>query len=240
MISFTFTKSRNLAVAVGMTALAACATPPPPPPPPPPPVATPARPVPPGASANMFIPPVGIDGLRQTVNSHVSEAQRIWNFRSAYNVAALNCLQPQHANILEGYKAFLTGHKRDLTRINNTVENEWRQSQGKDFARARDTYSTQVYNYWALPPVLPQFCDAMTQIVQQETMMPSSSLDAFANSGMAKLEGVFNEFYSAFERYRVDVAAWDAQYGAAFGYTQLQYTNATYTAPVIPAAPAPQ
>ena len=185
----------------------------------------------------MFIPPVGMNGLRQTVNSNVSAAQRIWNFRSAYNVAALNCLKPQHVSILTGYKSFLEVHKRDLTRINNTVEGEWRKAQGAGSARARDTYSTQVYNYWALPPVQSQFCDAMVQIVQQETLTPAGSLDTFAEGGLIKLEGVFNEFYRAFEQYRVDVAAWDARYGATYGYTQPQYTNATYSAPTIPAAP---
>ena len=241
MISFTFTKPRNIAAATGLAVLAACASPPPPPPPPPPPVAVPSRPLPPGgAAANTFIPPVGVDGLRHTVNSHVSAAQRIWNFRSAYNVAALNCLQPQHAGILDGYKSFLTVHKRDLTRINNTVEGEWRKAEGKGYMRARDTYTTQVYNYWALPPVLPQFCDAMTQIVQQEALTPSPSVDVFAENGLAKLEGVFNEFYRSFEQYRVDVAAWDARYGPTYGYSQVQYTNATYAAPSGYAAPSAQ
>lgn len=188
----------------------------------------------------MFIPPVGVDGLRHTVNTSVSSAQRIWNFRSAYNVAALNCLQPQHAGILTGYKSFLEVHKRDLSRINTTVEGEWRKAQGASSARARDTYSTQVYNYWALPPVQSQFCDAMMQIVQQEMLTPAGSLDLFADAGMTKIEGVFNEFYRSFEQYRVDVAAWDAKYGATYGYSQLQYTNATYSAPMIPAAPVTQ
>lgn len=240
MISFSFTKSRNILVAAGMAALAACGAPPPPAPPPspPPPPPIPSRPMPPGgAAANMFIPPVGMDGSRQTVNANVSSAQRIWNFRSAYNVAALNCLQSQHANILEGYKSFLNTYQRDLTRINNTVESEWRKTGGKDYARARDTYSTQVYNYWALPPVLPQFCDAMSQISQQNALTPAGSLDLFANNGMTRLEGLFNDFYRAFEQYRVDVAAWDAQYGATYGATQPQYTNATYNGPAIAVPP---
>ncbi len=241
MISFSFVLPRNVAVAAAVAALAACASPPPPAPPPPPPVAPPARPLPPGgAAANMFIPPVGLNGLRQTVNANVSSAQRIWNFRSAYNVAALNCMQPQHASILTGYKTFLEVHKRDLTRINDTVESEWRKAQGAGYARARDTYSTQVYNYWALPPIQPQFCDAMVQILQQEAVMPAGSVDVFAESGLTKLEGVYNEFYRAFEQYRVDVAAWDARYGPTYGYSQPQYTNATYSAPMIPAAPPVQ
>ncbi|MDD3799448.1 MAG: hypothetical protein PHE36_09765 [Novosphingobium sp.] len=238
MISFTVTKARNIATAGGFAVLAACAAPPPPPPPPPAPVAIPSRPQPPsGAAANMAIPPVGPDGMRQTVNAHISEAQRVWNFRSAYNVAALNCLQPKHAGILEGYKHFLSNYERDLSRTNKAVENEWRHNEGSGYKRARDTYTTQVYNYWALPPVLPQFCDAVLQISQQEAVAPSPSLDAFADQAMAKLQTVFDEFYSAFERYRVDVADWDARYGPTYGYSQVQYTNATYAGPMSPNTP---
>ncbi|OCC25192.1 hypothetical protein MB02_00405 [Croceicoccus estronivorus] len=185
----------------------------------------------------MVIPMVGPDGVRETVNAHISEAQRIWNFRSAYNVAALNCLQPQHAAILDGYKSFLSTYERDLSRINKTVESEWRKNEGSGYKRARDTYTTQVYNYWALPPVLPQFCDAVLQIGQQEAMMPAGSLDLFADQGLTKLQGVFDEFYRAFERYRVDVADWDTRYGPTYGYTQVQYTNATYAQPIIQNTP---
>lgn len=246
MISFTLTKSRNVVAAAGLSVLAACATPPPPPPPPPPPVvAVPSRPLPPfGAAANTFIPPVGVDGLRQTVNSHVSSAQRIWNFRSAYNVAALNCLQVQYGGILDGYKSYLTKYKRDLDRINKTVEGEWRKAEGTGYMRARDSYTTQVYNYWALPPVLPRFCDAVAQIAQQEQLTPSPSVDVMSETGLARLEGIFGDFYSAFEQYRVDSAAWDAKYGATYGYSQMQYTNAAYAPPVYinppPVASAPQ
>lgn len=233
MIAFSFRKMRNIAAAAGVCVAAACAAPPPPPPAPKP-VAIPSRPLPPGGAAtSMAIPAVGPDGLRQTVNAHVSAAQRVWNFRSAYNVAALNCLQPQHAPILDGYKSFLSRFERDLSRTNKTVEGEWRKNEGSGYKRARDTYTTQVYNYWALPPVLPQFCDAVLQIGQQEAVMPSSSLDIFAEQGLVKLEGVFNEFYQAFERYQVEVADWDARYGPMYGYSQRQYTNATYSQPVV-------
>ena len=190
-----------------------------------------------GAAANTFIPPVGVDGLRQTVNSHVSAAQRIWNFRSAYNVAALNCLQAQHAGILEGYKSYLLKFKRDLDRINKTVESEWRKAEGAGYMRARDSYTTQVYNYWALPPVLPRICDAMAQIAQQEQLTASPSVDVMSETGLARLESIFGDFYRAFEQYRMDSASWDAKYGPTYGYSQMQYTNASYAPPVYISPP---
>ena len=102
-----------------LSVLAACAPKAPPPPPPPPPpkpvVYIPPRPRPPiSAPAGVAVPPLGANGVRQTVNANLSPTQATWNFRSAYNVAALNCLKPEHADILVGYRAFLKSHARGL------------------------------------------------------------------------------------------------------------------------------
>lgn len=227
-----FAKIRTLAVAASLSALAGCVTPPPPPPPPPPQVATPARPVPPnGASPTMFIPPRGPDGLRPTVNANISSAQRSWNLRSAYVVAALNCLDPQYTAILEGYKRFLDTHKKELNGINRTVESEWKAKLGSGYQRARDSYTTQVYNYFALPPTLPNFCNAALQMSNDSLSVPQGQLDAFAFQALPKLEAVFDDFYSSFEQYRVNVALWDTQYGALYGQPQTVRLSADYPVP---------
>lgn len=89
---------KNLAAIIMVTAVAACApapvkvAPPPIPLPAPPP---PAMPLPPGGAAlSMTIPPVGLDGVRVTPNRGLSRDEQIWHFRSALNVAALNCQGP--------------------------------------------------------------------------------------------------------------------------------------------------
>ena len=62
----------------------------------------PPRPIPPnGAAYVMSIPRLGADGVRQTVNSGLSADERAWNFRAAWNVAALNCLAPEYQPILD-------------------------------------------------------------------------------------------------------------------------------------------
>ena len=103
---------RYLAVAAGLTLLAACATAAAPPPPPPVvaqrQIATPLRPVPPGgASRSLAIPAKGADGVRRTVNAGIAPLEAVWNFRSGWNVAALNCLEPDYQPILLAYKQFL-------------------------------------------------------------------------------------------------------------------------------------
>jgi len=202
-------KVRGFAAAAGLAFLAACATPPPPPPPPvvqPEPI--PMRPVPPhGAHGGMIIPMRGLDGIRLTVNAHLTPAQTTWNLRSAYNVAALNCDEPEHASIVEGYKYFLKAHQRGLSQVNSSVEEEWRRREGRGFERIRDTYSTRVYNYFALPPVLPQLCDAMVEISAESLTLQPAELEAFSVRNLSRIEGLFEQFYSDFEQYKQDLAA---------------------------------
>lgn len=206
-------------IVVIVAAMAACAPKPAPPPPPPPPpprpaaVVIPPRPWPPlGASPNSVIPPVGVNGRRQTVNTGITTAQTTWNLRSAYNVAALNCLQPQHADILIGYRAFLTRHSRALTAANSAVDSQFRSRHGASFIRHREAYMTQVYNFYAFPPTLSNFCDAALTMSRDAAVVPVGGLDAFAGQALPRLDQVFEDFYRAFEQYRIDVAAWDARY----------------------------
>ena len=219
---------RALLAGTALAAIAAC-TAPPPPPPPPAPVAIPSRPQPPGgASPSFTVPPRDMYGIRQTVNTNLSGVEKSWNMRSAFTVAALNCLNPQHAAILPAYKSFIETHKAGLARINRSVEQEWREKTGSGYQRARDTYTTQVYNYFAMPPILPRFCDVMTEIAIQSQSVTPVDLDVFAQNSLARIETVFEGYFTDFEQYRIDLAAWDAQYGARYGQPQVQQVSASY------------
>lgn len=226
-------KMRIRAIMAGfaLALVAACAAPPPPPPPPAP-VAIPSRPLPPGgASPSFVVSPRDMYGIRQTVNTNLSGVQKSWNMRSAFTVAALNCLNPQHAGILPAYKSFIETHKAGLARINRSVEQEWKEKVGSSYQRARDTYTTQVYNYFAMPPILPRFCDVMNEIAFQTQTVTPVDLDVFAQNSLARIEAVFEGYFTDFEQYRIDLAAWDAQYGARYGQSQVQQVSANYYAP---------
>jgi len=181
-----------------------------------------------GASPHFIVPPRDMYGIRQTVNANISGVQQSWNMRSAFTVAALNCLAPQHAAILPAYKSFLETHKAGLARLNRSVEHEWRERVGSGYSRARDTYSTQVYNYFAMPPVLPRFCDTMNQIALESQAVTPTDLDVFAQQSLARVEAVFALFFEEFEKYRTDVAAWDTQYGTLYGASQTRQLSASY------------
>ena len=214
------------AVAI-LSVLVACAPKAPPPPPPPPPpkpvVYIPPRPRPPiGAPAGVAVPPVGANGVRQTVNANLSPTQATWNFRSAYNVAALNCLKPEHADILVGYRVFLKTHVRGLKTANRGVDGDYRQRFGAAFIRPREAYMTQVYNYFAYPPTLAAFCDATLAASRESVTVKRADLAAFSARSLTQLELVFDQFYRSYEQYKTDAALWDAKYAPA---------------PVAPAAP---
>ena len=205
-------------VVAGIAALAACGSPPPPPAPlpPPPPVAEviPPRPTPPnGVSANLPVPPRDANGLYQSVNRGITPAQTIWNLRSAFNVAALNCRDAKFAEILTDYRAFLKTHAKGLKAANAKVDAEFKASYGAGFIPVRETYMTGVYNHFALPPVADGFCDASQAVGRDARTIKPAELEGFAARSLPNIEVVFDEFYRRYDAYRSQLAAWEARYG---------------------------
>ncbi len=195
------------------------------------PIVIPPRPLPPlGASPLSVIPPIGLNGVRQTVNAGASTAQITWNVRSAFNVAALNCLKPEHAEILPAYKAYLKTHAKSLTAANTAVDGEFRRKHGAAFIKPREAYMTQVYNYWAFPPTVNNFCDAALLMARDVATATPATLNAWSATQLVRLEAVFEQFYRAYEQYRTDAALWDQRY---------QPVRAPTPVPVPAPVPAP-
>lgn len=218
------------ALAVGSAVLAACATPAPPPPPPPPsppPVqiveAVPYRPLPPGgAQYVMDMPARGPDGRRITINSNLSDDQLVWNLRSAWNVAALNCLAPEYEPILEGYRGFLTRNVKPLKAVNDRIEKSYtsRFRARRDAMVARDGYTTQVYNFFALPPARAGFCRAALDMANRALVEPPVDPLSFARVNFDGLMVPFDQFFLEYEAYQRASADWDAKWGALYGASQ--------------------
>ncbi|MFT4054161.1 MAG: hypothetical protein QM681_06610 [Novosphingobium sp.] len=231
------------AVAVTLAALAGCAKPPPPPPPPPPVVVIPPMPTPPmGAPLEMRIPAKAEDGTRQTVNYGISTSQTIWNFRSAYNVAALNCVEVQFTPILEGYKRFLKVYDKSLDRASKEIDASFRtQHSGRAAIVARETYQTQVYNFFSLPPVDSSFCQAAMEVSAELNTVEPSQFDNWSYTGLAKLEAPFKAFFDAYDQYRADLAAWQSRYGSNGLITVRPNAEQVMAQPVVqPQASVPQ
>lgn len=200
-------------LSIAIAALSGCTTPPPPPPPPPV-VVIPPKPMPPmGAPETMTIPPVNAAGVRQTVNSGISTTQAVWNLRSAYNVAALNCIEAQYAPILDGYKRFLTVYAKPLNAANKEIDKSFRTVHtGVEAIRARETYQTQVYNFFSLPPVDSGFCQAAMELTTELQTVDATQFEAYSFVGLAKMEAPFKAFFEVYEKYLADLAAWQGLY----------------------------
>jgi hypothetical protein len=208
----------------------------PPPPAPLSPQLVPYRPVPPaGAAVDAYIPDKGEDGVRQTVIARMNPAEAVWNFRAAWNVAALNCVDARYQEVLDGYKLLLANYSRRLTAVNRDLDKQYRTEHGAQATRLREAYMTKVYNYFATPNAQSYFCETALQISREALAAPPEELDPFAIAGLQRLAAAFEQFYSDFEKYQVDVALWDAEYGPLFQRTPVQvappmyYTNAGVT-----------
>ena len=213
-------------LAVGTALVAACTAPakaPPPSPPPPLAEVVPYRPLPPaGASYVMKIPPRGPDGRRITINSNLSDDRLVWHLRSAWNVAALNCLAPEFDPILQGYRAFLANNVRTLKAVNDRIEKTYndRYRVRRDAVVARDAESTQVYNFFANPAARSGFCLAALDVAKRYLAAPKTLPLAFAQANFPVMLAPHEEFFNQYEAYQRASAEWDAKYGERYGPSQ--------------------
>ncbi|MCA1662588.1 MAG: hypothetical protein LC648_10760, partial [Novosphingobium sp.] len=159
-----------------------------------------------------------------TVLRGLNDDQRLWYFRSAWNVAALNCIGPEYEPILEGYRAFLKDNAKTLKAVNERIDKSFRKDHGTrgEAIATREKLMTMVYNYFALPPARVEFCQAALRVAALSAAMPKP--DAMALSANFPLfEAPFEIFFTAYEQYQRESAAWDARYGARYGASQPGY-----------------
>jgi hypothetical protein len=185
----------------------------------------PYRPIPPGGAAYaMDVPARRDDGQWATINTGLDAYSTLWHLRSAWNVAALNCLDPSQRQILTGYRAFLTRYSRPLATANLALETKFRSQYGAGAAiRNREAYMTRVYNYFALPATQGEFCATALAVASEYLAAPPGDAQAFAAAALPRYEGVFQDFFNRYAQYQADAAGWDAQYGALYGHTQPGY-----------------
>lgn len=175
----------------------------------------PPMPVPPsGAAVGMYIPPTEASGERPTPNRGLGIDESIWHFRSAYNVAALNCMSPAHRHLADDYNRFIAAQRTRLTEANKAVDAEFiRRYPGTNGLRVRDTHMTDIYNYFALPPVTSGFCDLMLKKAVEAQSVSDAQLGEFSKTALGEIDDLFIDFYDAYERYQRRLADWKALYG---------------------------
>ncbi|MFL9839676.1 hypothetical protein ABS767_01760 [Sphingomonas sp. ST-64] len=184
----------------------------------PPPVPTAAPRAPDGAAANLVIPARLTDGSYATPNRGVSAAAAAWHLRAAFNVAALNCNDPE---VAPAYNRFLKAHRTALKAAHQALSREFGD------ASAFDPAMTRLYNYFAQPPVMAQFCAAALPLLREAATVPAGDFAAFAPRALAAIDRPFTDFYARYDAWRVDLAAWQRGEGAA---PRLRYDDAVFAA----------
>lgn len=213
-MSQRLSKLRALIIIVAVSALAACQTPAPPPPPPAPPVIyTPRAPLPPfNASSNSYIPPVREDGFRQTINRDIGPLETLWHLRAALNVAALSCPATLYPTMVDDYNKFIGSNAKVLMNANNAIIRKFQRDVGAGYKTEHDRHQTMLYNHFSFSPLRRPFCDQAVQVGQRVVLVSGDQLDEFAAGALLELEKPFDDFYLAFEQYRIDLQAWRATY----------------------------
>ena len=181
------------------------------------------RPLPPGGAAYvMKIPPLGPDGKRITVNSNLNDDKLVWHLRSAWNVAALNCVTDEYQPILDGYRAFLANNVRSLKTINDRIEASYgaQYRVKRDAIVARDKESTQVYNFFANPAARAGFCLAALDVANRYLAEPKSQPLTFAKANFETLMVPLERFFNEYEAYQRASTEWDEKYGERYGASQ--------------------
>ncbi len=162
----------------------------------------------------MVMPPFGIDGVRITPNRGLTTEENIWHLRSALNVAALNCQGVIWGEIAQNYNQYLKLHKTRLAKANKAVDAEYvKRYPGQNGLRVRDTQTTDLYNYFALPPVRAEFCNKALAKSRELLALQSAALPEYSFGALNEVDATFLNFYNAYAQYQVDLANWNARYG---------------------------
>ncbi|UZK65120.1 hypothetical protein [Sphingomonas sp. M1-B02] len=170
-------------------------------PPPAPIVAAPMPRPPASAATSLTLPPRLPDGSYATPNRDLTGAAAIWHVRAALNVAALGCaggtLAPAYNQLLKAQRTGLAAAHRSLT------------SQYGGPAPF-DVAMTRIYNYFSQPPAQSGFCAVAAPLLAEAVATPTDAFATFAVGALQRLDRPFVDFYTAYDRYRSDLAAWHA------------------------------
>jgi len=189
---------------VGVTAgLTGCTQPTPPPrvvatlPPvkPPPPV------MPLGGYAELDTADQRADGTYVTPNFEMTNAAAVWHLRGALNVAALGCDQAG-GGIVDGYNAWLRGHRDGLDTYVKTYLHEWEQTGWGDWRDAYENQQTRLYNFYSQSPIRIAFCAAAREEIVKVGAVADADLPAFARGALVRLDKPFVDFYAGVDAWR--------------------------------------
>ncbi len=171
------------------------------------------------------MPAKNASGEWLTINHGLDETETVWHLRSAWNVAALNCLGPEDQVIVDAYGDFLRSFPNGLASANRALDQRFREEVGggTQAIRARETHSTQVYNYFTQPGARADLCAVARQISVEFPNWEGDQVKDYAAAHLPLFENALVQFFEAYEEYQQLSGEWDRQYGAQYGASQPGY-----------------
>jgi hypothetical protein len=192
----------------------------------PPPMPT----LPPGLPSTMNVPATDAAGTYLTLNHNVDQAQAVWHMRSALNVAALGCRGgAREAAIIAAYNRMLKVQKAPLAKAVRATESRYKAERGKTWQSDYDAHMTRVYNFFAQPAAQQRFCEVAAEVIAEGAAVSPADFTTFAAAALPRLEAPFTDAYRAFDGYRRELAAWQAQYGTGVALADASKSGARAT-----------
>jgi hypothetical protein len=161
------------------------------------------QPEPPGgAAATLQLPANDGAGGWATPNRNVADVRALWHVRAALNVAAIGCRGQNADALVENYNRLQLRHKAAIAASERAVISAMAGT------AARDKLATQLYNFFAMPPVQNEFCPVAFAISANIVTLPSAEVAQRAPEYLAQLDAPFQKFYTAYAVYKRDMKSW--------------------------------
>jgi|TARA_R100000501_G_scaffold17919_4_gene35121 hypothetical protein len=153
---------------------------------------------------NYVLPSRDASGQFQTPNINLSEQEALFHFRAAMNVAALSCRVIPGMDVTAEYNAFIKKYVRTLAKANRTVE-QYYIAEVEGGRAARDAHLTALYNHFARPGTLSEFCPVAVKDVRAALDLPdtTAAITEYSQTATAALEKIFQNHFAEIEKYQV-------------------------------------
>jgi hypothetical protein len=165
------------------------------------------------AAPNLRLPPRDAQGEYATPNRELTGHDAFWNLRIALNVAAIGCRHAGSLQLVADYNNIIGRHGNLFRSAETSVIARFGRETGTNGIAVRDRTSTKLFNYFAQPPAQKEFCRVAGSIAQQVSGMDANAAVAMAPAMLAQVDQPFVDFYNAYARYQVELAAYRSQSG---------------------------
>ncbi len=104
-------------------------------------------------------PDPAFDQIMPSVTTTESSAMLVWHFRSALNLAALQCGFEPTMRTLPNYVALLENHRAELSAAYLTITNYFKRTRKAGAQSAQDTFSTRIISRYSTVRGQVGFCE---------------------------------------------------------------------------------